>query len=258
VRENALSFCQKKTSEGGTKLDEKLKVILKIQSIDIRFDEISREKENAPKELEKLRQDLDLLKKAMEQDLSTLEELKKERRSVERELEEVEAKFKRSKLRLDEVKSNKEYQAVLKELEEIKEITNEKEELVIKWMEEIEIQEEECAQNALRWEESQKERVNKERQFTERMRELDKEVHYLIESKAKLSQEIDGDMLSRYNRLRAHLRDRVVVPVIEAVCHGCHLGIPPQQYNTIMKGDSTQVCPNCSRMIYWDDSESLS
>jgi predicted nucleic acid-binding Zn-ribbon protein len=238
-------------------LDEKLRVLLKIQSIDVRFDEIKREKEGAPKELEQLKQDLYLLKQSMEQDLPALEELKKERINVERELEEVEAKFKRSKLRLDEVKSNKEYQAVLKELEEIKELTHEKEELVIQWMEEIEIQEKECTSNTIRWQESQKEYIKKEKQFTERMKELDKEVHSLKESKARLSQEFDGDLLSRYNRLRMHLKGRVVVPARDAVCQGCHLGIPPQQYNKVMKGDSTQICPHCSRIIYWEGSESL-
>lgn len=238
-------------------MDEKLKVLLEIQSIDIRFDEIRREKERAPNELEKLRQDLDLLKKAMEQDLPTLEELKKERRNVERELEEIEAKFKRSKLKLDEVKSNKEYQAVLKEIEDIKQLTYEKEELVIKWMEETEIQEKQCANNKLRLEESQKEYTYKEKQFAERMRELDKDVQSLNEKKAQLSQKLDGDLLSRYNRLRMHLRSMVVVPVIDAVCQGCHLGIPPQQYNTLMKGDSTQICPNCARIIYWEGNREI-
>jgi len=88
-----------------------------IQSIDIRFDEIKREKDESPKEIERLKENLDLLSNTMEQDLSTIEELKKVRRTVERELEEVEIKFQKSKSRLNDVKTNKEYQAVLKEIE---------------------------------------------------------------------------------------------------------------------------------------------
>ncbi len=223
-----------------------------MQSIDIRFDEIGKEKERIPKELEKQREELDLLKKAIEGDLVTLEGLKDERRKVERELDEVETKYKKSKVKLDEVKSNKEYQAVMKELEDIKALTNEKEELVIKWMEDIEEQEAECAKNNAQWEKAQKEYREKEQQFEEMTSGFDKEIKALTREKDELSQQFDGDLLNRYTRLRAHLRGQVVVPVIDAVCQGCHLGIPPQQYNMLLKGDSTQICLNCSRIIYWE------
>ncbi len=143
-------------------MDEKLKVVLMIQSIDTKFDDIRREKEETPKEIEKLRKGLDLLDNAVEQNLSTVEELKKERRKVERELEEIDLKLKKSKLRLNEVKSNREYQAVLKEIEDLKDLTFQKEETVIKWMEEIEIQEKKCADNTVRREESQEEYKSKE------------------------------------------------------------------------------------------------
>jgi len=239
------------------KLDEKLKALLTMQSIDTQFDNINREKEEAPKEIEKLREGLNLLKNAMEQDLSTLEELKKERRKVERELEEIEPKLNKSKLRLNEVKSNREYQAVLKEIEELKELNFQKEEVVIKWMEEIEIQEKECADNTVRWEKSQQEYENKEKQFSQRMRELDKEVQSLNEKRVQLSPNVDEGLLRRYNAFRAHLRGRVVVPVIDGVCQECHLGIPPQQYNELIKGDSLQSCPHCSRIIYWGDDSGI-
>jgi len=235
------------------KLSEKFKALLMIQSIDARFDKIRREREEAPKEIEKLKEDFDFFKKAMEQDLSNLEELKKERRKGERELEEIELKFGKSKLKLDEVKSNKEYQAVLKEIEELKELTFQKEEVVIKWMEDIEIQEKEGAINDLRGQESQKEYKNKEKEFSQRTIELDKEVHSLNEKRLQLSQKVDKDLLSKYDTLRMNLKGQVVAPVIDAVCQGCHLGIPPQRYNELMKGGSPQSCPNCNRIIYWED-----
>ena len=239
------------------KLDEKLNALLMIQSIDTKFDNISREKEETPKEIEKLRKGLGLLDSAVEQNLSTVEELKKERRKVERELEEIDLKLKKSKLRLNEVKSNREYQAVLKEIEDLKDLTFQKEETVIKWMEEIEIQEKKCADNTVRREESQEEYKSKEKAFSQRIRELDKEVQSLNEKRVQLSPNLDEDLLRRYNGLRSHLKGRVVVPVIDGVCQECHLGIPPQQYNELIKGDSMQSCPHCSRIIYWGDDSGI-
>jgi predicted nucleic acid-binding Zn-ribbon protein len=239
------------------KLDKKLEGILMIQSIDIRFDEIKREKEESPKEIEKLKEDLDLLKNAMEQDLSTLEEQKKRRRTVERELEEIELKFQKSKARLNDVKSNKEYQAVLKEIEELKGLTFQKEEVVIKCMEDIEIQEKECADNNVNRKESEKEYKSREEEFSKKMRDLDKEVKFLNEKRIHLCKDVDKDFLERYDRLKKHLKGRVVAQVIDAICQGCNLGIPPQQYNELIRGGSIISCPNCSRIIYWVDDKEI-
>lgn len=236
-------------------MDENFKLILRIQSTDTRVDEITREQEGAPKEIQRLKDDLDLLEKSMEQDLSNLEDLKKGNMGLERDLEEIELKLKKSKAKLNDVKSNKEYQAVLKEIEELNELTFQKEEVVIKWMEEIEIQEKECADNDKRWEQSRKEYESEEKKFLQRMEELGKEVQSLHEQRLKLSREVDQDLLGRYTALRAHLRSQVIVPVTDAVCGGCHLGIPPQQYNDLIRGDSLQSCPNCNRIIYFEKNK---
>jgi predicted nucleic acid-binding Zn-ribbon protein len=234
-------------------LDEKLKSLLELQAIDIRFDEIVKEKEQAPKEIKKLKIELDLLKGSMDKDLRTIEELKKERRAVERELEEVELKIKKSRSKLDEVRSNKEYQAVLKEIEDLKELNSNKEEIVIKWMEDIEIQEKECGENDIRWKESQQVYDKQNEQCSKRMKELDKETESLVEERTKLSQKVDKDLLKGYEGLRNNLKGMVVVSAIEAVCQGCHLGIPPQQYNNLIKGESLQNCPHCNRIIYCNE-----
>jgi len=236
-------------------LDKELETLLIIQSIDIRFDEIKRGKEDFPKEIEKLKENLDLLSNAMEQDLATIEELKKRRRMVERELDEIELKFQKSKSRLNDVKSNKEYQAVLKEIEEQKEFIFQKEEVVIKCMEDIEIQEEECADNNVTLKESQKEYKIKQEEFLQRMRDLDKEEQSLSEKRIQLCQNVDKNLYERYNGLRKNLRGRVVASVIDTICQGCNLGIPPQQYNELIKGGSIKSCPHCNRIIYWDGRE---
>ena len=228
-----------------------------IQSIDIRFDEIKREKDESPKEIERLKENLDLLSNVMEQDLSAIEELKKVRRAVERELEEIESKFQKSKLRLNDVKSNKEYQAVLKEIEEQKELIFEKEEVVIKYMEDIEIQEAECASNNGTLRESQQEFKNKQDEFSQRLRDLDKEVQSLNGKMIQLSQNVDKNLLERYNSLRNNLRGRVVTQVVNTICQGCNLGIPPQQYNELIKGASIKSCPHCDRIIYWTEEREI-
>ena len=131
-------------------MDEKFNILLEIQSVDIRLDAIKKEKIRIPVGMKKLEEDFNLLKATTEKDQITLKEIKDYMKKTENELEELEIKLKKSTLRLNDVKSNKEYQAVLKEIEEIKEINSEKEEKVIKWMEDIEIQEKESSESNMR------------------------------------------------------------------------------------------------------------
>ena len=236
-------------------MDESFKLILAIQSIDTRRDEIKRETERIPKEIQRSRDDLDLLKKSMEQGQSDLEELKKSRLSFEGELEELERKLKKSRARLNDVKSNKEYQAVLKEIDELKAIASQKEEVVITWMEDVEFQEKECADDSVRWEQTLGEYEKEEKKLSQIMKEIEREVDSLSDQRRALSEKANKDLLSRYEALRANLRNQVVVPVIDAICQGCHLGIPPQQYNNLIKGDSPESCPNCNRIIYWEEKK---
>ena len=236
-------------------LDDSLRLILAIQSIDTRRDAVEREIAEIPQEIQRLRDDLDLLKRSMEQSRSDLEELKKRRLSFEGELEEVEIKLKKSKARLNDVKSNKEYQAVLKEIDELKALASEKEEVVITWMEDIESQEKDCADYAEKWEQSLREYENQEKKYSKTMKDFEREVHSLSDRRRAASQEVDKELLARYEALRANLGNRVVVPVTDAVCQGCHLGIPPQQYNNLIRGGSLESCPNCNRIIYWEEKE---
>jgi predicted nucleic acid-binding Zn-ribbon protein len=236
-------------------VNEKLNILLEIQSVDIRLNEIKEEKRRIPVGMEKLEKDFNLLKTTTERDQTTLKELKGYMKKTENELEETEIKLKKSMLRLNDVKSNKEYQAILKEIEEIKEINSEKEEKVIRWMEDIEIQEKECAESNLKWEKYEKEYKKKENEFINKKKELDQEEQQLNDERIKLYDKVDKDLLKKYNRLRLNLKNEVVVPVRDSVCYGCHLGIPPQQYNDLIRTNSIQSCPNCNRIVYWGENK---
>jgi len=49
-----------------------------------------------------------------------------------------------------------------------------------------------------------------------------------------------------------------IVPVFATVCRGCNVNIPPQMYNELQRVDRLKNCPNCERIIYWDDDPSRS
>ena len=68
----------------------------------------------------------------------------------------------------------------------------------------------------------------------------------------KLGQRVQlvGDDLFVTNLTRLR-RGLAVVAVKDGTCRGCNMKVPPQLYNTIQRGSSLELCPNCHRIIYW-------
>jgi predicted nucleic acid-binding Zn-ribbon protein len=62
---------------------------------------------------------------------------------------------------------------------------------------------------------------------------------------------VKPDVLRRYGTIRMR-RGLAVVAVSNGTCLGCHMNIPPQLYNQLQRADAILTCPQCHRIIYWD------
>jgi len=175
---------------------------------------------------------------------------------------ELEAKLKRgldglnkAKDRLGEVKTNKEYQAILKEIDNGEVRNSEIETEIICLLEEIDQR-----KQSLDEEEKQKERrtrqyENEKQQILSEMESLDEKNLGCTEQYEKLLENIPKDLIRRYEMIKALNNGTAVVSVWKGVCGGCHMNIPPQLYNELQKSDELLSCPNCSRIIYWQNQE---
>ena len=67
--------------------------------------------------------------------------------------------------------------------------------------------------------------------------------------------QINDDLLKKYDILREKRNGQAVVPAWKEVCNGCHMNIPPQMYNELQKPEILMLCPNCNRIIYWENKE---
>ena len=68
-----------------------------------------------------------------------------------------------------------------------------------------------------------------------------------------LKASIEKDLLERYLFLWERKQGVAISPVAEGVCQTCHMGIPPQKFNELIRGDALMSCSNCKRIIYWAD-----
>ncbi len=72
-----------------------------------------------------------------------------------------------------------------------------------------------------------------------------------------LAKTANPEILQIYERLLRNKKDRVVVPIENRTCSGCHIVLTAQHENLVRKGENLVFCEHCSRIHYWQESEAL-
>jgi predicted nucleic acid-binding Zn-ribbon protein len=208
-----------------------------------------------PERLQGLAEELQRLEGNVEDDKERVQDLKKAQRQYEAEIEDAIAHIKKSRGRLMNIKNNKEYRALIREIEETERGNADKEDKVLACLEELEqlkkqIEDREEDLAAMRDHiKSEEITVAKETAHVE------KELSDMDGSRAELMQSIDSQLLVKYEQIKAWGGGIAVSLVNNATCSECHLSIPPQMYNELQRQDALKFCPNCQRIIYWKAAE---
>jgi predicted nucleic acid-binding Zn-ribbon protein len=236
-------------------LKDKISLLIQLQALDDKIQQINTRKAQGPLRIRELKDALDAAEAGFQKDFDQLEHLKKERRRIEQEIQDLENKVEKSTVKLYSIKSNKEYTAALKEIEDLKKIKFVTEDKVIQAMEEIE----EIEKRSLEHKKRQPElRARFEKAKTEIEKELallDQDLTDLNKTRKVLIQSVDEDLLKRYKLLKDRREGRAVSQVVAGVCQACHMNIPPQKFNELIRGESLLTCPHCHRIIYWGGDE---
>jgi predicted nucleic acid-binding Zn-ribbon protein len=174
---------------------------------------------------------------------------------VEKEIEVLESQSEKSNIKLSNTKSNKEYRAALKEIEDLNRQKSLLEDKAIELMEGLERLEQENTSNNSEMEKAKKQFEEDRNRILREVKGLEKELKKLEKERAELCQAVDVDLLREYDFLMERKGDLAISSVINSVCQTCHMGIPPQKYNELIRGDELLTCPHCHRIIYWGENE---
>lgn len=236
---------------------EKMKLLIALQNCDSKIEETRKKRNECPIRMASLDNEVKKAEASINELKEKLEAVKKERVQVERDIDDLEARKKKSQAKLSSVTTNKEYRAALKEIEEFDRNRTLLEDRALELMEEVEQIEVEIGKATKALEELTKRTEADKRAIQQEMKELDKYLDELIKQREQLCTRVDVELLGKYNKLRERRGGVAVSPVISGVCQTCHMGIPPQKFNELIRGDSLMSCPNCQRIIYWGEDEKL-
>ena len=250
---------QKKTSEVDYSMQEKIMALYELQKIDQEIDGINKIKGELPLEVQDLEDELTGLKARIDTINSEIEEFNALTRQRRREIDQSKIQISNYKEQQNNVRNNREYDAISKEIE----------------YQELEIQ---LAEKRLKeysvgikakkmlLEEAEyviKERsadlVSKKTELALIEGETAADIAALQVSSSKIGDKIDSRLLTAYNRMRGSVRNGLaVVTVKRDACGGCYNRIPPQRQVDIRQGKKIIVCEYCGRILVSDvDAEVL-
>jgi predicted nucleic acid-binding Zn-ribbon protein len=232
-----------------------LQLLWKLQQVERRIEEAEKEKESYPLVLERLQGLLRTQEEKQEAARRTIEELERERIHKERELETESDRIKRSQLKLLEIKTNKEYLALLQEIEGGKERMGQQEEEIIRLLESIDHLKADYASTVERARQERAEIEAEQTKVKDQMVAVEQQIIHWRQTREEILQQLAPEHVKRYNTLKEKRNGIAVVLVKNEGCQGCYVNIPPQLYNEVQKYQEIILCPNCNRILYWENKD---
>lgn len=233
-------------------MKEQLQLLEELQRHDARLQEHENALKILPEKVQLLKNDLAKFEALLVRERAGLAETEKFRRDLEGQLKTDENAIARSKSKLTQVKTSKDYMAAQREIESTRKVVSEREDELLKLIEAIETTKKSIAGHEkdvaeLRAHVAAEEAVTESKLAEVRARAAEERV-----GRDKAAAKVKPDVLKKYGTIRMR-RGLAVVPVVKGTCQGCHMSIPPQLYNLLQRGTSIETCPACNRIIYWGD-----
>ena len=235
-------------------MEQELKTVYEAQKIDMQIIENERKLASTPKKIEKMDSDIKSMHEKVSKEKEILEEFEKERKRKEKELELEKEKIKKFESRLYEVKTNKEYQALLKEIETAKQANDKEEEEIIEIMVKIEDLKKDFESTSKLLKEKEKVAEVEKKKLLSEMDLVDKTINELKQQRDNLLSVVNKTLRETYNMLISRRGGMAVVNVKNGVCLGCFMNIPPQLVIEVTKNNRHILCPSCNRIFYFTET----
>ena len=231
-------------------VEEKLVNLYRLQRVDSSIDQIEILRGELPMEVKDLEDEVQGLvnrQTRIEEEINGITEFIEDKKAAIKESEALLAKYEQQS---DNVKNNREFEAINKEIE--------MQGLEIKLAEKhIRDANEELTEKVKALENAKKNIATKEGVLTHKKSELEKiiadteiEEKELRSKSEEARTHIDERLLYSYDRIRNSYRNGLAVVAVERdACGGCFNSIPPQRQSEIRLHKKIIVCENCGRIL---------
>lgn len=229
-------------------MEESLRLLYLLQKIDSNLDDVEQMKGDLPSIVRNLEEQIAELTTKINEKQQYIDSSVEARNKADNDINEYQEKLKKYKAQQYQVRTNKEYDAITKEIdfaeEAIKTLTKQFED----FENQMSVAKSELAELQHKLTELEALLKEKKEELTEVTKETeDEEIRYTHE-REKLVVRINKEHLSKYEQIRS-ARGKAVVTIRKNSCGGCGNRIPPQHLIEIRRNDRMYVCQHCGRIV---------
>lgn len=232
-------------------LNSDMGVLRRLSEHDAEIAKLRGFEEGIPRSIEMAREGCEKAEEAVRSAEKNLEELQKELREKEGEAKDFQQQIISRRSKLTDVKTNKEYAALLAEADALKEKTAENEDRQLAIMESLEGLNKEIKEKKSELETEKKnfEEVKKQKELEQgRLKEA------IADETAKRDDvltRLDPEIAQMYERLVSSDKRNAIVGYKAQACQACFARITPQDEIRLRRGKDIIPCPQCNRFLYW-------
>jgi hypothetical protein len=230
-------------------VEETLRLLYKLQKVDSGLDELEEMKGDLPEAVNGLRAELDTVKQSLAQQQQIVSDSIKARERADLDIHDFNDKLERYKKQQYEVRSNKEYDAITKEIDFATQSILDLEKQFGIFENTMVAARTETETLKVKIDETQKILDEKEAELTAVSKENEEEELQLRHEREKIVVRLKKETVARYNRIRNARDGKAVVAVRKNSCGGCHNRIPPQRLLELRTSIKLFTCEHCGRII---------
>jgi predicted nucleic acid-binding Zn-ribbon protein len=226
-----------------------LDALLALQRQDSLLMEARKKRDDIPRRKEALRLQVNQAKTELESAKKDLEQARIARRAAEKDVEGLTADSVKLERQLHDVKTNKEYQAILHEIEGIKSKRSDYETRILESFEREEILTAavKAAERRVTGEEAKLKQG--EEDLVREGAELDQRIHSMTVDRDAVRPRVPAALLTRYDRLQGARDGIAVAEIRKGACGACFKGLTPHALQEARRGDQIKTCEACGRIL---------
>jgi uncharacterized protein len=234
-------------------LREEITRLMDLQTIDRQLQELEQSLTSIAGRVDQLRGEILLYQTELDRLSEQDKEITAARKKAERELAEGEVRIRNKRMRLTLVRNDKELQALTHEIESLKETNQRLEGELLTAMDGADVRTARIKELSEAIAKGRVDLTAAEKEIAAEVEELKSNIGKHRKSREKVAENVDASLLARYQMIFSRRAGVAVALAKGGTCQGCRMRLPPQLYNEIQKHLQIHFCPNCQRVLYYED-----
>jgi uncharacterized protein len=231
-------------------LGKNVRILAQLQEIDLKIDSSRGETQALQSEIHSLEAQAEEKKLEIAQQKAELSAVEEEKKILEENLATESDSIVRSEERLREIKTQKEYQAVSKEIAAAKKVKSDLEDQILQKITRSDELNAIIAEKEGHLQEFEVNSSSRKNELRVRIDQLEADISEVSTVRDETAKSVTPSMMKRYETLREKRQGVAIAEAKGGSCLGCNMNLPPQLFNSLFKEDTYVTCPHCQRLLY--------